>query len=218
MRRPRGPGGRFLTAEEIAAQKLAQQAASLNGGIVEDGRDDPEDSACPEHHEDVQSRDDLVNSEDPPLRENRPIAPVSHSHLQSHLIQTRDPYGQVLPADDIHSGATTSYHALSQSNPSPRSYSDGRPGSSIHISVPVSAQPANSHANPILSDQSHHSQSQKGTNPALRAPFQSTMHHVPHPHAHARLRHLNFTDGLYPADDPQSSSGGVLRSHQDRLL
>ncbi|KAI6106816.1 CCAAT-binding transcription factor (CBF-B/NF-YA) subunit B-domain-containing protein, partial [Pisolithus croceorrhizus] len=25
MRRPRGPGGRFLTAEEIAAQKLAQQ-------------------------------------------------------------------------------------------------------------------------------------------------------------------------------------------------
>lgn len=217
MRRPRGPGGRFLTAEEIAAQKLAQQAACLNGAIIQESRDDAEDPPCPEQHEDVQSRDDLVNSVDPPLRENRPIAPVSHHHLQSQLIHDRGPYGQVLPTADITSGAlesTTSYHALSQSNPSHRSYSDSRPSP---LSVTVSTQPANSQASPILPDQSHHSQ--KGTSPVLRAPFQSTMHHVPHPHAHARLRHLNFTDGLYPTDDAgQSSSGGVSRSHPDRLL
>ena len=35
MRRPRGPGGRFLTAEEIAAQKAAQAAS----GQGEDGGD-----------------------------------------------------------------------------------------------------------------------------------------------------------------------------------
>lgn len=215
MRRPRGPGGRFLTADEIAAQKLAQQVASLNGGIIEDSRDDVEDTACPEQREDLQPRDDLVNSVDPPLRENRPIAPISHTHLQPQLIHNRDPYGQVLSTGEMSTGvleSTTSYHALSQSNPSPRSYSDSRPAS-----FPVSTQPPNSQANPILPDQSHHPQ--KGTNTVLRSPYQSTMHHVPHPHAHARLRHLNFADSLYPTDDAgQSSSGGVLRSHPDRLL
>ena len=39
MRRPRGPGGRFLTAEEIAAQK-AQQGAAGPSAFGSDGNID----------------------------------------------------------------------------------------------------------------------------------------------------------------------------------
>ena len=45
MRRPRGPGGRFLTAEEIAAQKAQQEAEAGPSGSASvdgDGEDDDE--------------------------------------------------------------------------------------------------------------------------------------------------------------------------------
>ncbi|CDO76710.1 hypothetical protein BN946_scf184796.g4 [Trametes cinnabarina] len=45
MRRPRGPGGRFLTAEEIAAQKANQEAEAGPSGTASidgEGEDDPD--------------------------------------------------------------------------------------------------------------------------------------------------------------------------------
>jgi hypothetical protein len=42
MRRPRGPGGRFLTAEEIAAQRTGSAEASAAGND-EDEEDHPQD-------------------------------------------------------------------------------------------------------------------------------------------------------------------------------
>ncbi|KAG6332697.1 hypothetical protein ID866_6388 [Astraeus odoratus] len=227
MRRPRGPGGRFLTAEEIAAQKLAQQTvSSSNGGATDDSREHVSVPMSIDKHEDPHSEDALLDSVDSPSHENRPIAPMSHPHLQPHLVHNRDPYGRPLPDENSSvglSGAAASYHTISQNNPSPsslspqlhHSYPDNRAGTSIHISTPVSTQPpshpANPQPNPILPGQVHGSQ--KETSPStLRPPFQATLHHVPHPHAHARLRHLNFSDALYPNDDPgQGTSTGPLR-------
>ncbi|KAL4074016.1 CCAAT-binding transcription factor (CBF-B/NF-YA) subunit B-domain-containing protein [Scleroderma yunnanense] len=230
MRRPRGPGGRFLTADEIAAQKLAQQ--SSNGDTVDDLADHPTGSISTNKHEDVHSPDVLLDSVDPPSHENRPIAPISHPHLQPQLVHNRNPYGRALPQNENSSvglsGATASYPALSQNNPSPpslspqlsHSYPDNRSGSVVHIpastqspSLSVDPQPC-----PILPGQPH--VSQKGSSPlALRPPFQARLHHVPHPHAHTRLRHLNFSEGLYPDEDGgQSSSPGEMRGHSEGLL
>lgn len=54
MRRPRGPGGRFLTAEEIAAQKTAQ------GDMI-----DPALSPG-NHHEDDHDQEDVHEPDQPP--------------------------------------------------------------------------------------------------------------------------------------------------------
>lgn len=228
MRRPRGPGGRFLTAEEIAAQKLTQQ--SSNGDMGEDLPDHPGSSIHANKHEDLHSPDVLLDSVDPPSHENRPIAPMSHPHMQPQLIHNRDPYGRVLPQNENStvglSGATASYPSLSQNNPSPpsvspqlsHSYPDNRPGSVVHMHLPTSTQspslPVNSQPCPILPGHAH--ASHRSTSLALRPPFQSTLHHVPHPHAHTRLRHLNFSEGLYPNEEggQGSSTGG----HSEGLL
>lgn len=196
MRRPRGPGGRFLTAEEIAAQKLAQQA--------------PPEENTPAV---------LLDSPDDQPHQEQSLVPVPHEQRQSQLSQNR-----ILPAQDTNPVglATTSYSSLSHSNPStpalspplPPSFPDTHPPSA-HIAPP---QPPPAQTNPqsssILPGQSHISQQTgKATTNAtvtLRPPYsQAQMHHVPHPHAHTRLRHshLNFTDGLYQGEEtPQVAS------------
>ncbi|KAG8213845.1 CCAAT-binding transcription factor (CBF-B/NF-YA) subunit B-domain-containing protein [Butyriboletus roseoflavus] len=181
MRRPRGPGGRFLTAEEIAAQRLAQQAP-------------------PEQHTPAV----LLDSPD---AQDQPSIP--HEQRQSQLPQNR-----ILPAQDTNPVglATTSYSSLSHSNtstsalspPLPPSFPDNHPAVSTHTPP----------ASPILPAQSHlsHHAGKATTNATvtLRPPYsQAQMHHVPHPHAHTRLRHshLNFTDGLYQGEEtPQVAS------------
>lgn len=47
MRRPRGPGGRFLTAEEIAAQKIANGEEPDPGPSPQDHDEEPEDLESP---------------------------------------------------------------------------------------------------------------------------------------------------------------------------
>lgn len=193
MRRPRGPGGRFLTAEEIAAQKLAQQPA-------------PEDNTPPI----------LVDSPDPQPNQDQPLAQIPHETRQSQL-----PSNRILPAQDTN---PASYNSISPppalSPPLAPSFPDSRPSPSAHIAPPVSTQspPVQSNtqsSSPILPGQPHLSQhAAKATANAsvtLRPPYsQAQMHHVPHPHAHTRLRHshLNFTDGLYQGEEtPQGPSG-----------
>ncbi|KIJ67665.1 hypothetical protein HYDPIDRAFT_125925 [Hydnomerulius pinastri MD-312] len=229
MRRPRGPGGRFLTAEEIAAQKLAQQGAS---GSIEDANDDEIETvpmSIDKHEE--HSPSVLIDPADTRANEEQPLTSMSHQPLQPQHIHNRDPYGRVLPSHESSTVGLTgaSYHALTHSNPSPpslspqltHSYPDTR-GSSSHISTPVTTQspslPTNPQPTTLLSGQAHVPQhtSNKGTSSApvtLRPPYPSSvqMHHVPHPHAHTRLRHshLNFTEGLYPGEEAaQASSSG----------
>ncbi|KAN0091048.1 hypothetical protein V8E55_004614 [Tylopilus felleus] len=192
MRRPRGPGGRFLTAEEIAAQKLAQQ------------------SALEENTPTL-----LVDSTDTQQNQDQALAQVPVEPRQSQLPQNR-----ILPAQDTDSVGlpTTSYNSLSHSNPSPLapSFPGNHPSPSAHPPpVPTHSPPVQSNtqsSSPVLQAQSHLSQhAPKATtnaSVALRPPYsQSQMHHVPHPHAHTRLRHshLTFSNGLYQGDE--SSQG-----------
>ncbi|KAF9227483.1 hypothetical protein BS17DRAFT_727817 [Gyrodon lividus] len=227
MRRPRGPGGRFLTAEEIAAQKLAQQGASGSNEGVNDA--EGEDHAAPisidkqEEH----SPSLLIDCADTRAHEEQSLPSMSHQSLQPQLIHNRDPYGRVLPAHETGTVglASTSYHPLSHNNPSPpslspqlaHSYPDNRASSSSHISAPVTTQspslPTNPQPTALLSGQAHVSQhTPKGASSApvtLRPPYPpAQMHHVPHPHAHTRLRHshLNFTEGLYPGDSGEEAA------------
>ncbi|KAG6853375.1 hypothetical protein C0991_004934 [Blastosporella zonata] len=80
MRRPRGPGGRFLTADEIAVQKLA-------------------DPHPPDEHEDDMEDDDTMDIPSPVVPEHVPfINPASyHHHLphsHSHTPPAKSPYSQ----------------------------------------------------------------------------------------------------------------------------
>lgn len=195
MRRPRGPGGRFLTAEEIAAQKLVQQPTSEENTPAV-----------------------LIDSPDLLPNEGHALAPSPLDQRQSQ--------NRILPAQDsIPAGLTTTTYNISHTKPSPpalspplpSSFPDNRQPSATHIPPPVPTQSppvqTNTQSSPIL-PQSHLSQhpGKPSSNPSvtLRSPYsQAQMHHVPHPHAHTRLRHshLNFTDGLYQAEEsPQVAS------------
>ncbi|KAI9569564.1 CCAAT-binding transcription factor (CBF-B/NF-YA) subunit B-domain-containing protein [Boletus coccyginus] len=186
MRRPRGPGGRFLTADEIAAQKLTQQPT-------------PEEDTI------------LIDSPDAQSNQDQSLAQIPLEPRQSQLPQNR-----ILPAQDSNPVGlpTSSYNSIAHSHPSPPSFSDSRSSASAHITTPVSTPPIQSNAqssSPVLSHLSQHT-TKASTNPSinLRSPYSpAQMHHVPHPHAHTRLRHshLNFTDGLYQGDEtPQGAS------------
>ena len=71
MRRPRGPGGRFLTAEEIAAQKLQQEAetAGPSGSASIDGDGEDDDDAMGEYTKDIDMAvDSPVEPSKPPTQ------------------------------------------------------------------------------------------------------------------------------------------------------
>ncbi|KAG5338547.1 hypothetical protein J132_05566 [Termitomyces sp. J132] len=94
MRRPRGPGGRFLTADEIAAQKLADPSSP---------------SHPPEEHEDDIDDDDAIDSTvdnrmdipSPVVHDPDPFInpdamdayrlPISQPHSQSHTPPDKSP-------------------------------------------------------------------------------------------------------------------------------
>lgn len=179
MRRPRGPGGRFLTAEEIAAQKLAQQPTQE------------------EHTPAV-----LIDSPDPPLDQEHALdQPQSPIPTPAGLAAT--PYSNASPP------------------PLPPTFPDNRPPAAAHIASPATTQSspvqANAQTSPILPAQPHlsHHPGKPAANAsvALRPPYSpAQMHHVPHPHAHTRLRHshLNFTDGLYQAEEPSGADNTMM--------
>lgn len=211
MRRPRGPGGRFLTAEEIAAQKVVQQTASPSNGDIIDDSDRCGATMSSEKHEDVAALDPLVGSDNQP------------THLHPQLTHARDPYARVLPSENNlvrPSGAAASCHrsqnSPSRSSLSPR-LSQPYPGSAAHVSPSVSLpSPTCPQHNHILPGQAPISQ--KDTSSLTLRQFPPQMHHVPHPHAHARLRHLNLTEGLYSGPDAgQGPPGADLRRHSDMV-
>ncbi|KAH7905626.1 CCAAT-binding transcription factor (CBF-B/NF-YA) subunit B-domain-containing protein [Hygrophoropsis aurantiaca] len=239
MRRPRGPGGRFLTAEEIAAQKSSQHH-------LDDVRDDELDEHPNEmdldkqDHEELSSAGHTINTatshgEDP----QAPVTPIVHHQLQSHSLHNHDPYTRAPTSADTVNLANAGYHSMIHNNPSSSSispqlghtYSDNRGSPSTHIPTPVATQhtslPTTSQASniPSRTSLSHHQHSNKGTtntNPiTLRSPYPTVqMHHVPHPHAHARHHHsqLNFNEGLYPAAETIQSQSADLQRHTEEMI
>ncbi|KAF9071096.1 CCAAT-binding transcription factor (CBF-B/NF-YA) subunit B-domain-containing protein [Rhodocollybia butyracea] len=164
MRRPRGPGGRFLTAEEIAAQRAGQDGGEPGPS---NAADNDEEMAEDEHSEPAEPQPQSPpkihsHSDTPGSNSSDPISMLNLSHLQHNM--------QPVP-----------------------------------ISVP-----------PMYIQQQQQQQQrarQHGTTSTapvtLTSPYPSTtpriMHHVPHPHAHARHHHsqLNYAEGLYSADPPR---------------
>ena len=129
MRRPRGPGGRFLTADEIAAQKLS---ASNHSPTDNDHDMEDEESVSPTLPSD--HAHDLFTASDPD-----PMAVIYH--LQTHQLP------------------------LPQSHP--------RTGSA-EVSPSHNVYPHNPTSHPT----------------SITTPYTALqMHHVPHPHAHARHHH-----------------------------
>jgi len=240
MRRPRGPGGRFLTAEEIAAQKAAAPEAEVVRDD-DDERDDGEDSP----------RDMAVDSEPSPVSPNLPRPAVSQLPAQS---QPPAPVPTLAPAPappppqqqqqrqqqqlQQQQQSVTQFQAGHRATPvnlvnipyhhqiqSPQSQSPSTPA--LYQEMRVHPQPQAQSAAPVQPTHSHpglrfHAPQQPSpavppptptsvASPApgvLRSPFNvMQMHHIPHPHAHARHHHtrLNLAHGLYGPDGGQQS-------------
>jgi hypothetical protein len=93
--------------------------------------------------------------------------------------------------------------------------------STSHISTPVATQLPPLSPNPQPASHAQHSTKAPATSTGsvtLRPPYTPTqMHHVPHPHAHARHHsHLNYSEGLYPTEETPSGSG--ILSYETRNI
>ncbi len=97
MRRPRGPGGRFLTAEEIAAQKIQQEidAAGPSGSASIDGDGEDDDDAMGDSTKDV---DMTVDS---PIEPSKPPSAPTQVQIQS---QQPDKQREIRPPPALVSG------------------------------------------------------------------------------------------------------------------
>ncbi|KAJ3974315.1 CCAAT-binding transcription factor (CBF-B/NF-YA) subunit B-domain-containing protein [Lentinula raphanica] len=78
MRRPRGPGGRFLTAEEIAAQRAGQ-----------DGEPGPSSTVNAQDNDEEMADDDHSPTTEP--SEQRSPSELQSQHIHSHEDNTPDP-------------------------------------------------------------------------------------------------------------------------------
>lgn len=172
MRRPRGPGGRFLTAEEIAAKTANDDDSALALNVDPDD-DMDEDDTQPEAADHLQpiDRDSFMNH-------------TSADHMEMLNLGFR----QSIPMNHSQSMSHSMSHSIQRSIPS----SSSQP--SNQRSLPIQSSSASHNFYP---QQPHHPSHKNATNPVhipLGSPYSSAvqMHHIPHPHAHARHHHSNI--------------------------
>ncbi|KAF4567685.1 Transcriptional activator [Pleurotus pulmonarius] len=227
MRRPRGPGGRFLTAEEIAAQKAAgidptaPPASTANGDAEDDGEEDVAMEPVPQPQPPQTLR---PPPPPPPMIAPQPAQPPPMNmqpamHQREHdsfahqgsgpMNMMGMPFGQpIAPTQMSHQPA----------GPSPLHQQQQQPQRTHHAAHRHTGQVPQ--AAPSHSSYPSFNPGQKGTTNSapitLTAPYQQ-MHHVPHPHAHARHHHshLNYAQGLYAA--PPGVEGGMQRRPEETL-
>ncbi len=173
MRRPRGPGGRFLTADEIAAQKAAQAESSFN---ADRNDEEPQLSLDQEQH---LSPPDLPSAT---TAASGSFLPDGPQHQQS-----------AQPSSLVNIGYHRHHVSVPQSLVNDPS-SQSQLAAQTQTAPMYSAQPA------------RHP-------PTISTPYPVQMHHVPHPHAHARHHHSSFPSyAIYPHDSiPQNTN---LRPHE----
>lgn len=165
MRRPRGPGGRFLTAEEIAAQKNSAQD-------------------LPSHLDHDMDDENIQMSPEP---DRSPIPSPSPMPIQPSFLQQQQQQSVNVNVDYHHR------HFPAPQKQTPPLYPQ---------------QPQAHHHHQQHQAHTAVASSSKGTmNSApitLSPPYPAAMqmHHVPHPHAHARQHHSNFSYQMYasPSD------------------
>lgn len=191
MRRPRGPGGRFLTADEIAAQNVTALAH-------------PVPSASNDNDHDMDEGDDLKFDGPNPSPDPMSVINLSYRHHLS-LSQPISHQSTSLP-NSHHSHAPVASHSLSIHPPHhqvPTMY----PHKATHsTSTSVISAPGTINTAPVT----------------LSAPYSTAvqMHHVPHPHVHARHHHSNITSypqSLYPPDSPSMNSNSE-REHPTQVM
>lgn len=199
MRRPRGPGGRFLTAEEIAAQKAGEHPSPLNAN--DDGDDDMDEDDLPI---------DLHQPQPPPpptLMQPSQLQQASQSEIadQSEFLPPQDPISMINIAYQPMAIAHPQIHPMSHQ---PQQLGQG---SKALTQANVMYNPPQVQQVPVQIPTPHHN-SKGTTNSApitLSSPYATPvqMHHVPHPHAHARHHHsnVNYTQGLYGAENVASA-------------
>jgi nuclear transcription factor Y alpha len=193
MRRPRGPGGRFLTAEEIAAQKTDHSHLPVG----QEREDDIED--------DDQHPDDHSPIDQPLSLHNPQNSHPDLSHTSDHHIN----YTHSVPSTSLSLSSLDQYSLSLRTHPansSPRT-----PSLIQNSSVASSLSIATSHTFPHPQRSPRISPSSEATSSVpLRSPYSvSQMHHVPHPHAHARHHHsrINYSEGLYDSIHLERANG-----------
>ncbi|KAH6914135.1 CCAAT-binding transcription factor (CBF-B/NF-YA) subunit B-domain-containing protein [Coprinopsis sp. MPI-PUGE-AT-0042] len=207
MRRPRGPGGRFLTAEEIAAQKRANgEVDPSTAGVGQDVEDNDDD----EQQQQQQDPEPLPMPEPPqPIIEPEPPR-MDHLHQHHH-----HHHHQHHQEDNFFMPSTSNFRpsmSIPQQMPNPHmaQHNPISHGHTRHLNL-------HHHQQPHKSMQGFASlpKALPGNMPSYTPGMQ--MHHVPHPHAHARHHHSNlaFHQPLY--NDPTTSSSEMQRRTEEMI-
>ncbi|KAK7057318.1 CCAAT-binding transcription factor (CBF-B/NF-YA) subunit B-domain-containing protein [Favolaschia claudopus] len=180
MRRPRGPGGRFLTAEEIAAQRSPTT-------------DEPGPSTLPDNHNDEDMEDDA--EADPTVMQPPPIAMSPDSFnlhsADSMAMMNMAAYRDMQPMQQL-TPQQVPVQSQQQQQQQQQQGTQLQHHHPRHQPLHSAVQHPHSFAQP----------SQHSHNVTLSSPYAASMqlHHVPHPHAHARHRHLSFAQDMYGSD------------------
>ncbi|TFY72925.1 hypothetical protein EVG20_g73 [Dentipellis fragilis] len=242
MRRPRGPGGRFLTAEEIAAQKIPQDssAAAFSAGDDDAEEDDHLGDQimadvdqqemespvvvdpAPQVQQQQVEQQQQQQQQQPPPRQFPQAQPEHHHHQQPQASYSQVDAGHntssvnlmnvayhnlshnpvAAPASSPtlnHPMFPTDSHSHPRQHPHPHpqtthSHAHPRVGTGASINPPgqgnnntVAATAPNQQPPGYINTAIANAQAGIAPPSVLRSPFSAMqMHHVPHPHAHAR--------------------------------
>lgn len=206
MRRPRGPGGRFLTSEEIAAQKNNQPPTGPSASTSQDG-DDEDEVEMVDRELDQDTEMILASPVDHPMMDTQ--APLEAP------LSAQQPFAQPRPRIQIPAGQA---HPATPAAMSPHAnMADGRQAPDRQSDYATHAHGRHGHGSNHAHDHGRHGQVTVGVNHGssaspstpngMRIPYAAMqMHHVPHPHAHARHHHtyVNRTEQLYPTAQAQA--------------
>lgn len=254
MRRPRGPGGRFLTSEEIAAQKHNQPPTGPSASTSQDGDDEDEVEmvdreldqdtemilASPVDHPmmDTQAPHEAPLSAQQPFAQPRPRIqipvgpalvtkteeiprPLQSQPQQNMAVQSPYEHPSMSHNIDLLSAAYMSpSHPATPAAMSPHAnMADGRQAPDRQSDHAAHAHGRHGHGSSHAHDHGRHGQVTVGVNHGssaspstpngMRIPYAAMqMHHVPHPHAHARHHHtyVNRTEQLYPPAQAQGTT------------
>ncbi|KAF5326157.1 hypothetical protein D9611_000152 [Ephemerocybe angulata] len=221
MRRPRGPGGRFLTAEEIAAQKRADANA-----VPEPVENEPEDNEEDEHTpvDQMPEPGPSTSTDSRRIQTQAPLVEQQIPHVEQHQqhhdsyfspdisppAPYRAPTSMSMPQQMSHLSSHSHSHSHSHQHqhqhshsPAPQHPHSG-PHSHSHIRHP--------HNPPKPTNTSNYS-FQSSMPPSY--PASTQMHHVPHPHAHARHHHHNmaylYADPIAPEIQRRTDSDNMIQ-------
>ncbi|KAH9485311.1 Transcriptional activator HAP2 [Psilocybe cubensis] len=247
MRRPRGPGGRFLTAEEIAAQKLAAREdgpSNVDHDIEEENLQmSPDPDPEPSPIESPPPPPSFIQAQ--PMNVNMDY---HRNHLHSLQAPTPPPppppqkQPQLYPQQTHH--AAHNHHRqqqhqsshLQQAQPlQPQQHQPQQHQTHQHQTQPQQQhqqQQSQPHTQqPQAQAQHHHHPGHHSHNPAaakgalnsapitLSSPYPTVqMHHVPHPHAHARHHHSNYAYQMYAQDSITQSNTLDMQRRTEEMI